>query len=406
MNAESRQYAAMIREHLLTKIMPFWDQRCVDDLYGGYLTCFDRQGNVTDTDKYIWFQGRQLYVYALLYNRIEKRSDWLYKAKRGYDFLVKNAYAGAGRWNYQTTRDGQVKVGTNSIYSDYHVAQGLGEYMLATGCQDEKVMAILTETFDALERNTRDPLFKDIYENTWSPKFIWHDMYLTALNTATIAGQALGEDKVGDFQRHCLDKIMNWFMRDEYQLIFEQVTRDNRVELSQEGRFINPGHSLESMWFCIDAASKNGDKKLLEKARRAIDWTYKVAWDREYGGIFSYLDAGGETPIPMDWHKETNSMWDDKVWWVNAESLCSFALAYVSSNDKKYFEMFQKQYDFCMKHFFDPEYGEWYERLHRDGSVKVSDKGTKWKCAYHLVRSLVQIIIAFENAAAGETSHK
>ena len=58
--------------------------------------------------------------------------------------------------------------------------------------------------------------------------------------------------------------------------------------------------------------------------------------------------------------------------------------------------MFEKQYDFCMKHFYDPEYGEWYERLYRDGSVKVADKGTPWKCAYHLVRSLVQSINAFE----------
>jgi N-acylglucosamine 2-epimerase len=62
----------------------------------------------------------------------------------------------------------------------------------------------------------------------------------------------------------------------------------------------------------------------------------------------------------------------------------------------KYLEMFENQYNFCMKYFYDPKYGEWYERLYRDGSVKVADKGTRWKCAYHLVRSLVQIIAAFE----------
>ena len=71
--------------------MPFWEGRCLDREHGGYLTCFDRIGNVTDNNKYIWFQGRQLYVYSELYNEIEKRPQWLEHARWGYDFLVKKA---------------------------------------------------------------------------------------------------------------------------------------------------------------------------------------------------------------------------------------------------------------------------------------------------------------------------
>jgi len=39
---------------------------------------------------------------------------------------------------------------------------------------------------------------------------------------------------------------------------------------------------------------------------------------------------------------------------------------------------------------------EWYERLHRNGAVKVSEKGTPWKCAYHLGRALIMIVNLFE----------
>ena len=153
------------------------------------------RGILPDTNKYIWFQGRQLYTYSLLYNRIEKRNAWLEFAKAGYDFLIRHAYAGNGRWNFELTREGRVITGTNSIYSDYHVAQGLAEYLLATGCADERGMGILEDTFSAIERNTMDLEFKDIFENTWSPSLIWHDMHLTALNTAFITGTDPGPRK-------------------------------------------------------------------------------------------------------------------------------------------------------------------------------------------------------------------
>jgi N-acylglucosamine 2-epimerase len=221
-------------------------------------------------------------------------------------------------------------------------------------------------------------------------------MHLTALNTAFIAGQALGRSRVKAFEDYCLEKILYWFLRDEKELIFEAVTRENKLENSQAGNFINPGHSFESMWFCLETGVIHEDPTIIKRALRGVDWTYQVGWDAVHGGVFSYLDAAGRTPQPFDWHKATNTDWDDKIWWVNCESLCCFAMSYAASMDTKYLAMFEKQYDFCMKFFFDRLYGEWYERLYRDGSVKVADKGTPWKCAFHLVRSLVQTITAFE----------
>ena len=392
----SAVFAQELREHLLCGIMPFWENRCLDRKYGGYLTCFDRQGTLTDDSKYIWFQGRQLYVYSRLYNQIEQNPVWLEHAKWGYDFLVKYAYAGKGRWHFKLDRAENPLVTTTSIYSDYHVAQGLAEYMLAIGMKDEKGMQLLRETYDALERNTMDPEFRDIYENTWSPVFIWNDMYLTTLNTACIATPVLGVGYTENLINECCSKIMDWFARDEYSLVFEAITRDNKVLLEGEGRFINPGHSFESAWFLLEAGKITGNKRTREKSFSIIDWIYSLARDQVNGGIYSYLDAEGKTPEPLDWHKETNSLWDDKVWWVNSEALSAFAMAWSQSSDTKYLEMFEKQWDFCKTKFYDPEYGEWYERLHADGSIKVSDKGTPWKCAYHLARSLVMAIKSFE----------
>ena len=124
--------------HILEDIMPFWDKRCLDQECGGYLTCFDRQGNVTDDRKYVWFQGRQLYTYSLLYNEVEQRKEWLAYAKHGYEFLVEKAYAGQGRWNYVLNRKGEVLEGTISIFSDFHVIHGLAEYLRAVVMKDDR----------------------------------------------------------------------------------------------------------------------------------------------------------------------------------------------------------------------------------------------------------------------------
>ena len=62
-----------------------------------------------------------------------------------------------------------------------------------------------------------------------------------------------------------------------------------------------------------------------------------------------------------------------------------------------WFERFVDLHDWCWKYFHDAEYGEWYAELYRDGTVKLADKGTVWKAAYHLPRALLKITRLFEN---------
>jgi N-acylglucosamine 2-epimerase len=386
-------YAAYYANHVINETMPFWDARCIDRVCGGYFTCFDRTGRLTDDKKYAWFQGRQLYTYALLYNRIEKRETWLEYAEHGFRFLVDKVYAGRGRWNYRLTRRGEVLIGTTSIFADFHIIQGLAEYMTALKGNHPEGMPLLRESYDAMEQNMFDPGFKDIYENTWSEVFIWHDMYLTCLSAVLPCVPVLGGERTRRLLDECIDKVSGWFARDEYRLVFEVVTRDNHVDMStRQGRFVNPGHTMESAWFLMEAARIRGDQALNKRGLTLCDWAHQAGYDNSRGGLFSYLDAGGIEPEAIDWFKETNSLWDDKVWWANAEALCAYAYAYENTKDEEDMRRFARQHEYCKDRFYDPEYGEWYERLHRDGSVKVSDKGTEWKCAFHLVRALVFIL--------------
>ena len=68
--------ALQYKSELLDNVLPFWLEKSQDKEYGGYFTCLDRDGSVFDTDKFIWLQGRQVWMFAFLYNRVEKRKEW------------------------------------------------------------------------------------------------------------------------------------------------------------------------------------------------------------------------------------------------------------------------------------------------------------------------------------------
>ena len=60
-----KQLEKQYRDELLQNVIPFWLEKSQDKEYGGYFTCLARQGNVFDTDKFIWLQGREVWLFAL-----------------------------------------------------------------------------------------------------------------------------------------------------------------------------------------------------------------------------------------------------------------------------------------------------------------------------------------------------
>ena len=78
-----KQLACLNRDELLENVVPFWLTHSQDERYGGYFTCLDRGGDVYDTDKFVWLQGRQVWLFSMLYNQVEKRPEWLECAVQG-----------------------------------------------------------------------------------------------------------------------------------------------------------------------------------------------------------------------------------------------------------------------------------------------------------------------------------
>ena len=55
-----KQLEKQYRDELLQNVIPFWLEKSQDKKYGGYFTCLDREGNIFDTDKFIWLQAREV----------------------------------------------------------------------------------------------------------------------------------------------------------------------------------------------------------------------------------------------------------------------------------------------------------------------------------------------------------
>ena len=67
-------------------------------------------------------------------------------------------------------------------------------------------------------------------------------------------------------------------------------------------------------------------------------------------------------------------------------------MLYRDTREEKYLQWFIKTMDYCKEHFSDPEYGEWYGYLRRDGLPTMpSTKGSTFKGPFHLPRSLIMV---------------
>ena len=88
-NVDFKEIASRYEKELRENCLPFWLEHSQDKEYGGYFSCLNRDGSVYDTDKFIWLQGREVWLFAMLYNNVEKNQQWLDCAIQGAEFLKK-----------------------------------------------------------------------------------------------------------------------------------------------------------------------------------------------------------------------------------------------------------------------------------------------------------------------------
>ena len=182
----------------------------------------------------------------------------------------------------------------------------------------------------------------------------------------------------------CLNEVLGVFYKDEVGMMVENVSSvDGSLIDCFEGRLINPGHNLEALWFLMDLGVRLDDRALVERCVKISHNVIEYGWDKEYGGIYYFMDRKG--------HPQQQLEWDQKLWWVHIESAIAMLKGYQLTGDMTSLEWFRRLDSYMWEHFKDKEYPEWYGYLNRRGEVLLPLKGGKWKGCFHVPRGLYQI---------------
>lgn len=377
MTLATAQLHTQYRNALLDDVLPFWDRYSVDP-EGGFFTCLDRTGQVYDTDKFIWLQARQTWTYAMLYNRLERRDAWLATARHGMAFLKAHGRDPEGNFYFSLARTGAPLVQPYNVFSEAFAAVAFGQYAIAAGDAEAKDIALTAFRNMVRRENNPKGAYTKAYPGTRPLRAFAYPMMF--LHVAHEMAPLLPPD---EFERHAsrwMHDIATLFIDRTSGLVYENVAPDGSHPDTFEGRLINPGHGLEGMWFLMDAALRRGDTAL---AGRAVDSVLRIlefAWDKEYGGLFGFLDARGHPPAQLEW--------DMKFWWAHIETLVALLMAMKRLGRTDCEEWFRKVHDYTWSHYPDPAYGEWFGYLNRRGEVSNPMKGGKWKGCYHVPRCL------------------
>lgn len=390
-----KELADLYKSELLQRVVPFWLEKSQDEEHGGYFTCLDRKGNVFDTDKFIWLQCREVWLFAMLYNKVEKNEEWLNCAIQGAEFLKKHGHDGRYNWYFSLDRTGKPLVEPYNIFSYTFAAMAFGQLSLATG--NDEYAAIAKKTFDIILSKVDNPKGKwnKIHPGTRNMKNFALPMILC--NLALEIEHLLDENYLLETMETCIHEVMDVFCRPELGgIIVENVGADGKLVDCFEGRQVTPGHAIEAMWFVMDLGKRLNRPELIEKAKDTALVMLEYGWDKEFGGLYYFMDRNGCPPQQLEW--------DQKLWWVHIETLISMLKGYQLTADKRCMDWFKKVHEYAWTHFRDDEYAEWYGYLNRRGEVLLPLKGGKWKGCFHVPRGMYQCWITLEEIVKANDS--
>ncbi len=374
--ARIEELIATHRDGLLEDTLPFWLRHGLDRERGGLLNYLGADGSVLHTDKAVWIQSRFAWLTALLYNEVERREEWLDASRSCIEFLERHCFDTDGRMFFEVTRDGRPLRKRRYLFTETFGAIAFSEYARATG--DRQRLERAKDLYRLIICYYQNPglLPPKVFPQTRQMKS--HAMPMILLAT-TQQLRRNGDDPL--YERTIQDslrQVFEHFMRPDLEAVLENVGPNGEMLEGPEGRVITPGHAIETSWFIMEEGRHRGDRNLIEKACTILDWSLKWGWDREFGGILYYVDVEGKPPEQYE-H-------DMKLWWPHTEALYACLLAHHLTGEKRYEEWYERIHEWSYERFPDPEHGEWFKYLHRDGTRSSTAKGTRWAGPFHLPR--------------------
>lgn len=364
---------------LFLDVIPWWLRHSLDREHGGYYSHLDRRGAPYSTDKYIWMNGRQIWMLSHLHNREERRPEWLDAARHGAEFLLRHAFKPDGKMHFRLTREGRSRSEVLSLYTEVFAAIALAEYSEASG--DEALWNRALEVYDFLMGRLGRPSDTPLLGYPLHVELHLHAHDMCRITVAWVFNEIRPGLRFEEDLELSVDSILRRHWKPELDALLENTAMDGSPLLDlMEGRMFHPGHAIESAWMLMEVALHRGDEALFATAVDIALASMRRGWDEELGGL-RYIINIDSTPV----HSIEA---DCKLWWPHTEALYALLLAWAHTGRDDVARWYEKVHEYTFRSFPDPECGEWFGYLNRDGSPVWTAKANGWKGCFHLPRAL------------------
>ncbi len=368
---EIRNYINVYQTTLFDNCFPFWLKYGWDREKGGIITSLDRDGNIIDTDKGVWQQGRFAWTMGYAYNTLEKRIEWLDALESTLDFITRYCIDRDGRLFFQVTREGLPIRKRRYCFSEVFASLGYGEHYRATGNEESARMA--RRLFEVYRDHICYPpkFYPTRPMKTLSQPMIYLNLCQRLRNSIGL------ENANAEIDRTILE-IERDFIKDDLRCCLETVGINGEIIDHFDGRLLNPGHSIEGSWFIMFEGELRNKPEYIDLGCRMLDYAWERGWDEEYGGIFYYRDVYNK-PVAEYWQ-------DAKHWWPHNETLIAMLLAWYLTRNEKYAERYRKIHNYTYNLFPDRPGLDWFGYFNRDGRIMTDLKGNMYKGCFHVPR--------------------
>lgn len=413
-----RDLLGFYHEHVEGSLLPFWT-RALDYEHGGIYTCYNNTGDeLVSTDKYTWSQGRFMWLWSKIAELISenkirgKQGEYLDHLAKTARFLEANVFLENGNCAYLLTEEGNKKESipgegfNTSLYADCFVALGLGKF--AALSYDKKRLERALQLYDRIrERIDAGNIRTEPYPIPEGYRA--HSIPMIMLNVVqelTEATRKLSHPEAGKMRKHSVSymkDIMDHFYREQDHRIVEMLPDDPSSECEPLlSRHVNPGHTIESMWFVIHTAQRTHHQGYADKAVQAIEKAIDLGWDPACGGLLRFVDKKGDKPRGKEQSTKYEQLildtWDMKLWWPHSEALYATLLSFELTGNKKLLRRYEMMHEYVFETFPNPdkETGEWIQIRDREGNPVDKIAALPVKDPFHILRNMLLIIDLLE----------
>lgn len=400
------------QQHLTEELLPFWLDRCKDDVNGGCITHFDKEGKDTGVnEKSMLGQARCVYSFAAAHRAGYGDGKCLEYAKHGVDFLIDKMWDTANEGFYWLTdRKGNVLIDEKIIYGHSFIIYGFSEYTLASG--DPRGLYYAEKCFDLLQKHGADTMYGgyfEMFQRDWSLKGSGAaggdrktlDVHMHLMEAFTTLYECSGKEVHKRKLLEIIEILTKKIIHPKYLTGIPQFFADWKIapqikfnivwgwdRFSEDGVKSSPedntsyGHNVEFAWLlmhAIEIADIPFDK-YKEVIQTQFDHALADGIDWEFGGVYvEGSHAGGATDR-------------EKEFWQQAEMLIALLQACVVYGPTKYLPVYENVHRFVFDKMITHNLGEWLPLLTRKGEPIWRHLSHNWKINYHSIRALVQSI--------------